>query len=227
MCGRVKLESDYSDLKIRLKFDADFPAPNFERDWNKPPTAPMLVAIRSEGGKRIPMMMKWGLLPKWSKDDKIGYSTFNARSEEFVNKPAFRDSWRLGHRCLVITDGFYEWKKSGPKEKQPYCIEMADGKPMVMAGLWSTWKSPLNGEIIPTCTVLTCSANNVMSELLDRMPCILGEADWAKWLGEEDALPEQLLDMLRSCPDEWLKLFMVDKKIGNVRNNSAQLALPI
>lgn len=187
----------------------------------------MLVAIRSEGGKRIPMMMKWGLLPKWSKDDKIGYSTFNARSEEFDNKPAFRDSWRSGHRCLVITDGFYEWKKLGPKEKQPYCIEMGDGQPMVMAGLWSTWKSPLNNEIIPTCTVLTCSSNNVMSELHDRMPCILGEADWGKWLGKEEALPEQLLDMLRSCPDEWLKIFMVDKKVGNVRNKGRELAFPL
>ena len=106
MCGRVRLSSDYSEIKIRLKFDLDAPAPNFEPDWNKPPTAPMLVAIRSVDGKRIQKMMKWGLIPRWAKDEKIQYSTHNARSEEFRNKPAFRDAWKRGQRCLVVTDGY-------------------------------------------------------------------------------------------------------------------------
>jgi len=110
MCGRVRLSSDYSEVKIRLKFAPNSVAPNFEPDWNKPPTAPMLVAIRSINGERIPKMMKWGLIPHWAKDDKLQYSTFNARAEEFTTKPAFRDAWKRGQRCLVITDGFYEWK---------------------------------------------------------------------------------------------------------------------
>ncbi len=108
MCGRVRLSSDYSEIKIKLKFDLDASAPNFERDWNKPPTAPMLVAIRAIDGKRTPRMMRWGLLPHWAKDEKIAYSTFNARIEEFTAKPAFRDAWKRGQRCLVVTDGFYE-----------------------------------------------------------------------------------------------------------------------
>jgi|SRR5690242_21298128 putative SOS response-associated peptidase YedK len=91
MCGRVRLSSDYSEIKIRLKFAPNSVAPNFEPDWNKPPTAPMLVAIRSINGERIPKMMKWGLIPHWAKDDKLQYSTFNARAEEFTTKPAFRD----------------------------------------------------------------------------------------------------------------------------------------
>jgi hypothetical protein len=90
MCGRVRLSSDYSEIKIRLKFAPNSVAPNFEPDWNKPPTAPMLVAIRSIDGERIPKMMKWGLIPHWAKDDKLQYSTFNARAEEFTTKPAFR-----------------------------------------------------------------------------------------------------------------------------------------
>jgi putative SOS response-associated peptidase YedK len=118
MCGRVRLSSDYSEIKIRLKFDLDAPAPNFEPDWNKPPTAPMLVAIRSVDGKRLPKMMKWGLIPRWAKDEKIQYSTHNARSEEFRNKPAFRDAWKRGQRCLVVTDGYYEWKVLDPKGKK-------------------------------------------------------------------------------------------------------------
>ena len=137
MCGRVRLSSDYSEIKIKLKFDPDAPAPNFEREWNLPPTEPVLVAIRSVDGKRMPKMMRWGLLPHWAKDEKLSFSTFNARAEEFTTKPAFRDAWERGQRCLVVTDGFYEWKKLDPKgkEKQPYAIAMADAEPMVMAGL--------------------------------------------------------------------------------------------
>ncbi len=96
MCGRVRLSSDYSEIKIRLQFAPDSVPPNFEASWNKPPTEPMLVAIRSKSGMRIPRMMRWGLLPHWAKDEKIGFSTFNARSEDFRTKTAFRDVWRWG-----------------------------------------------------------------------------------------------------------------------------------
>src|SRR5580704_1131898 len=108
MCGRVRLSSDFSEIRIKLKFDAESPAPNFEPDWNKPPTALMLVAVRST-------------------DDKIQYSTHNARGETFRDKPAFRDAWKRGQRCLVITDGFYEWKTldAAGKKKQAYAIGMA------------------------------------------------------------------------------------------------------
>jgi putative SOS response-associated peptidase YedK len=227
MCGRVRLASDYSEIKIRLKFASDAPAPNFAPDWNKPPTAPMLVAIRSVDGQRVPKMMRWGLLPHWAKDEKISYSTFNARSEDFTTKPAFRDAWKRGQRCLVITDGFYEWKKINAKEKQAHAIGMEDGGEMVMAGLWASWKSPVSGEEILSCTILTCGPNEVMEELHDRMPVILGEGDWPLWLGEEEASNEQLLEMLRPCPDEWLKVWPVDNKVGNVRNKGAELVLPI
>lgn len=118
MCGRVRLTSDYFEIKIKLKFDRDAPAPNFERNWNLPPIRPMLVAIRSQDGKRTPKMMRWGLLPHWAKDEKIAYSTFNARAEEFTTKPAFRDAWKHGQRCLVVTDGFYVWKKLDEKGKE-------------------------------------------------------------------------------------------------------------
>jgi putative SOS response-associated peptidase YedK len=102
MCGRVRLSSDYSEIKIRLKFAPNSAAPNFEPDWNKPPTAPMLVAIRSIDGERVPKMMKWGLIPHWAKDDKLQYSTFNARAEEFRSKPAFRDAWARGQRTATL-----------------------------------------------------------------------------------------------------------------------------
>jgi putative SOS response-associated peptidase YedK len=210
MCGRVRLSSDYSEIKIRLKFSPHAPAPNFEPDWNKPPTEPMLVAIRSKDGERVPKMMKWGLIPHWAKDDKLQYSTFNARSEDFRTKPSFRDAWKWGQRCLVVTDGFYEWKKLDPKgkEKQPYAIATADDTPTVMAGLWAKWKSP-------------------KGELHNRMPVILDEATWPKWLGEELTTEEELLTLLKPCPDASLKIWPVTKMVGNVKNNGAQLVMPV
>jgi putative SOS response-associated peptidase YedK len=228
MCGRVRLSSDYSEIKIRLMFDAAAPAPNFEADWNKPPTAPMLVAIRSEDGTRIPKMMRWGLLPHWAKDEKLSYSTFNARSEDFTTKPAFREAWWRGQRCLVVTDGFYEWKKlaASVKEKQPYAIAMAD-RMMVMAGLWSKWKDPKSGDEVLSCTVLTCLPNYVMAEPHDRMPVILAERDWPKWLGEEAVTDDELLALLKPCPDEALKIWPVGKAVGDVKNTGPQLAMPI
>ncbi len=126
----------------------------------------MLVAIRSEDGKRIPKMMKWGLLPHWAKDEKISHSTFNARAEEFTAKPAFRDAWKWGQRCLIGTDGFYEWKKITLKEKQPYAIAMTEGQ-MVMA--WAKWKDPKSGNEIQSCTILTSGPNKVMGERHNRM----------------------------------------------------------
>ena len=229
MCGRVRLSSDYSEIKIRLKFDLDAPAPNFERDWNLPPTQPMLVAIRSVDGKRTPKMVRWGLLPHWAKDEKISYSTFNARAEEFTTKPAFRDAWRRGQRCLVVTDGFYEWKKLDEKgkNKQAYSIGMADGGHMIMAGLWAMWKDPKSGDEIQSCTILTCGPNAVMAELHNRMPVVFSESNWAKWLGEEPATEEELLAMLKPCPDDALKIWAVDKRVGNVRNVGPELILPI
>jgi putative SOS response-associated peptidase YedK len=229
MCGRVRLSSDYSEIKIRLKFAADAPAPNFAPDWNKPPTEPMLVAIRSVDGKRIPKIMKWGLIPHWAKDNRLQYSTFNARSEDFTTKPAFRDAWKWGQRCLVVTDGFYEWKKldAKGKDKQPYAIAMADNGQMVMAGLWAKWKDSKSGDQIESCTILTCGPNNVIRELHNRMPVILSELDWSKWLGEEPAAEEELLAMLKPCPDESLKIWPVNKMVGNVRNKGPQLAMPL
>ena len=229
MCGRVRLSSDYSEIRIKLKFDPASAVPNFEADSNKPPTAPMLVAIRSVEGKRTPKMMRWGLLPHWAKDEKIAYSTFNARAEEFTSKPAFRDAWKRGQRCLVVTDGFYEWKKLDEKgkEKQPCAIAMAGDGQMVMAGLWAAWKDPKSVAEIQSCTILTCGPNEVMGKLHNRMPVILAEADWPKWLGEEAASDDELLAMLRPCSDEVLKIWPVDKAVGNVRNKGAQLTAPL
>jgi putative SOS response-associated peptidase YedK len=108
MCGRARLSTDYSETRIKLKFDREYPAPNIPASWNVCPTDPMLVAIRSQDSRRIPQQMQWGLVPWWAKDVKVGFSSINARAETVDKTPAFRDAWKKGQRCLVVTDGFYE-----------------------------------------------------------------------------------------------------------------------
>ena len=229
MCGRVRLSSDYSEIKIRLRFDAAAPAPNYAADWNKGPTRPMMTAIKTEDGKRIARMMRWGLIPRWAKDTKQSYSTFNARAETVATSAAFRDAWKRGQRCLVVVDSFYEWKKLSSKrgDTQPYAIGLADGGPMTLAGLWESWRDPLNGEEVLSCTVITCEPNTVMEEIHDRMPVILGEQDWAKWLGEDPLTPAEAQALLRPCPDDWLKIWPVSKDVGSVKNNSPDLVRPL
>jgi putative SOS response-associated peptidase YedK len=223
MCGRVRLSSEFSQIKIRLKLDDIFAPPNFPPRWNLPPTENMLCVVRDpERGTRRAGMMRWGLLPYYAKDAKLAYSTFNARADSVATKPAFRDAWKRGHRCLVVTDGFYEWRKS---DKQPFAICTKDDL-TVMAGLWSVWWSPA-GEKIPTCTIITTGANELVAPLHDRMPVILPEENWPAWLGETEARDADLKALLKPLPDDQLQMWPVDKRVGNVKNDSAELTTPI
>jgi putative SOS response-associated peptidase YedK len=164
-------------------------------------------------------MMRWGLVPHFAKDPKIAYSTFNARADGVETKPAFRDAWARGHRCLVVTDGFYEWRKS---DKQPFAI-CVKGDLTIMAGLWSVWRSPA-GEKIPTCTVITTDANELVAPLHDRMPVILPEATWPAWLGETPTGPDELRASLKPLPPDQLEVWPVDRRVGNVKNEGPDLA---
>src|SRR4051812_41062122 len=178
MCGRAKLPIDYSETKIKLRFDDRWPAPNLKPSWNVAPTDPMLTAVLDKGsGTRRPVLMQWGLIPSWSKEPKMKFATFNARAETVTTAASFKDAWKAERRCLVVTDGFYEWRKG---DKQPFAIACA-GDLTIMAGLWDKWRSPI-GERINSCTVITTAANDLIAPLHDRMPVILSPADWPKWL---------------------------------------------
>ena len=218
MCGRVRLASDYSEIKIRLRFGSTAPAPNYAPSWNKAPTDPMLVATYAKGGERIAEIMRWGLIPRWAKDIKVGYSTFNARADSVSTKPAFRDAWKRGQRCLVVTDGFYEWRKS---DKQPFAIGMTDDGLMVMAGLWDLWISP-QGEKIKSCVVITCEANEAVGALHDRMPVILRSRDYDRWLDREPN-EQPPLDLLRPFPSDEMEMHPANPAVGNVRNNGPEM----
>ena len=223
MCGRTRLITDYSEIRIELKFDDEGRVPNLRPRWNIAPSEDLLVAVRDADGKRRPALMRWGLIPGWAKDTKIAFSTFNARADGVDVKPAFRGAWKAGRRCLVVTDGFYEWRKSDPRDtRQPFAVAMANGKPMVMAGLYEGWVSP-TGERIRTVTIITTDANAKIAPIHPRMPVVLDRLDWGKWLGEEAASEAELKAMLAPCPPEAIDAWPVSARVGNVRNEGPEL----
>ncbi len=222
MCGRARLPADYSEIKIQLKLSDLAPAPNWRPSWNIAPTQDILAVVHDgDIGGRAARPTRWGLVPSWSKDAKPRYATFNARAETVATSPAFRGAWKARRRCLIVTDGFYEWRKC---DRQPYAIGRADGRLTVMAGLWETWRSP-EGERIVSSTIVTTEANAMMRELHDRMPVVLDDPDWPHWLGEvEEADAAEVQSLLRPCAPELLTAWPVSKRVGNVRNNDPSLA---
>ena len=221
MCGRFKLTIPFRDI-VALYNLTRWPSSSDEDRprYNIAPTTQVPV-ITSANGERALELMRWGLVPPWAKDLKISYSTFNARADTIATKPAFRGAWKAGRRCLIVTDGFYEWRKS---DKQPFCIALGNKQAMMMAGLYETWK-PKDGDPVRSCTIITTEPNSLVAPLHDRMPVILGEEDWPAWLGEEPIA--DLAALLRPFPAERMTLWSVGKAVGNVKNQGPELAEPI
>src|SRR3954454_17642769 len=195
MCGRAKLEGDVSEIKIDFRVPPEYPTPNFPPSWNVAPTDSLpIVRYDQKAGHRTLDLMRWGLVPYWSKDIKIGFSTINAMAETVDTKPVFREAFKR-RRCLVPIEAFYEWKKLGPKEKQPYAIALADRGLMALAGLWETWRSSAQ-ETVRSFTIITTIPNELCAPIHERMPVVLRPELWATRLGEqaaEEAPPKTLL----------------------------------
>ncbi|HJU20551.1 MAG TPA: SOS response-associated peptidase [Stellaceae bacterium] len=225
MCGRARLSSDTSELRRVFGIPPEAPIPNVAANWNAAPTQDLpVVRYDAEEKRRSLEIMRWGLVPFWAKDAKIGYSTFNAKAEGIAQKPTFREPFRK-RRCLVPFDSFYEWKKAG-KTRQPYAVAPADGGLFAMAGLWDLWRSPA-GETVRSFTIVTTAANALLAPLHERMPVILDPEDWPLWLGEVAAEPARLEALLRPCPPDRLAVWPVSPRVGNVRNNDPALVEPI
>lgn len=216
MCGRVRDPNfeELSELRIDPFRDVWEPIP---QRFNVPPTLPLPV-ITFEKGERVLQAMRWGLIPSWAKDEKVGFSSFNARSDGVDTKPAFRGAWKAGRRCLVIIWGFYEWRRLPPADKQPFAIGLGNGGAMVMAGLWEEWRGSRS------CTIITTEANGLIGAIHDRMPVILSDEQWPAWLGETPSTSAELLAMLKPFPSERLAMWPVDKRVGNVKNEGPDLA---
>jgi putative SOS response-associated peptidase YedK len=225
MCGRARLSSDVSEIKSVFGIPPDRPTPNFAANWNVTPTSLLpVVRFDEEDHQRSLDVMRWGLIPHWAKDIKIGYSTFNARAEDIDTKPAFRAAFRQ-RRCLVPLDSFYEWKKT-PTGKQPYAIGLKDSRLMAMAGLWETWHSP-QGERIRSFTIATTKPNALCAELHNRMPVVLQPEAWPIWHGEVPADSKDLKALLAPYPGDDMVSWRVSPRVGNVKNNDPGLVEPI
>src|SRR5215813_12622613 len=164
MCGRVRLSSDVSEIKLVFSIPPHRPTPNFPPSWNVAPTDALpVVRYDVKAGERSLDILRWGLVPFWAKDLKVGFSNINAKAEGIETRPAFREAFQR-RRCLVPVNSFYEWKKTGTG-KQPYAIALADGRLMALAGLWENWRSPA-GEWVRSFVVITTTSNELCARLL-------------------------------------------------------------
>ena len=222
MCGRYVRKS--TRREIANWFAAEDPqGVEWGPSYNvAPQTFQPVVRLNRDTGQREIVLMRWGLIPYWSKDAKVGYSTINAKAETVATAPAFREAFRR-RRCLVPADAFYEWQKLDPKHKQPFAIALASREPYGLAGLWDRWKDQKTGEWLETFSIITTDANEVVAPLHNRMPVIIERKDYARWLDGGSDSTQPPVDLLRPFPAERMTAWKVDKSVGNVRNDAAHL----
>jgi putative SOS response-associated peptidase YedK len=217
MCGRFALFSD--PFSLAKRFGAETPSELHPR-YNIAPTQSIPI-VREESDARRFALARWGLIPHWAKDTKIGYSTINARAETVAEKPAFRNAFRH-RRCLIPADGFYEWQViPDSKIKQPWFIVLRDREPMAFAGLCEKWRSP-EGDDVESCSIIVTDANELMRPIHDRMPVILAPGDWDAWLEAETKDAGGLQGLLKPYPAEDMAAWPVSTRINNPRNDSVE-----
>jgi putative SOS response-associated peptidase YedK len=221
MCGRYSITTPVEALRQVFRFTG--PALNLQPRWNVAPTQDAPVVRLGKDGQRELRMLRWGLVPFWSKDDKGGARMINARGETVAEKPAFREAFKA-RRCLVPADGFYEWETLGDSpSKQPLLFRRTDGKPFAFAGLWERWRPKDGGEAVETFTIVNTAANEIMAQYHDRVPIVLASHDYAAWL-DPDADPRPLL---KAPPSEWFAATRVSTRVNSVRNDDAACVAPL
>jgi putative SOS response-associated peptidase YedK len=238
MCGRFARRSTQQILAEWFDLELE-DMPWFAPTYNAAPKSTQpVVRLGRDSGHREMAMLRWGLVPFWAKDAKMAYTTINARAEEVASKPAYREALK-GRRCLIPADAFYEWQRIDKKTKRPFAFALASGEPYAFAGLWESWRPKEPNEKVSetapraeappleTFTILTTDANELMEPVHNRMPVILEPKDYDRWLGlgglklgDPARLP---VDLLRPYPAERMKAWPVSDRVGNVRNNDAEL----
>jgi putative SOS response-associated peptidase YedK len=223
VCGRYRLSR--RKQVVEEYFDAVSDEPEWTPRYNIAPTQPVPVIRQNpKEPHRELTLMRWGLIPSWSKDMSGAAMMINARSETAATKPAFRDPLTT-RRCLIPADGFYEWVRSG-KAKQPYCFEVNDGELFAFAGLWDRWKDP-TGQWIKSCSILTTTPNAVTSSVHDRMPVILDRGDYDLWLDPKMTNIEAVSDLLRPYDAQLMRSYPVSSRVNHVVNDDAECSTPI
>ena len=217
MCGRFGLWA--SPQRVAEHFQLQEPLP-FTPRYNIAPSQEILAVGQTRAGLRKAAWLRWGLVPHWAKDEKVGYKMINARAETVFTKPAYKTAAKR-HRCLIPASCFFEWQRSekGTK-KQPYCIRPKGKAFFAFAGLWERWQDREADRKIDSCTIVTTRANEAVAQLHDRMPVIIGPEDFDLWLdrGVED--PERLLPLLEPVSSQNLDIYPVGAEVNSPANDS-------
>ena len=226
MCGRYRL-SRRKQL-VQEYFDSLPGDEDWSPRYNIAPTQPVPVVRQNPKEPRRELsLMRWGLIPSWSKDISGAGVMINARSETAATKPAFRDPL-TNRRCLVPADGFYEWQRSR-KTKQPYCFEVTAGELFAFAGIWDRWKDPKhpNGQWIDSCSILTTTPNAVTSAVHDRMPVILDQAEYDLWLDPGMRNLSVLSEVLKPYDAGRMRSYPVSSRVNHVGNDDEQCSVRV
>lgn len=219
MCGRYSVVIDEAKLRAQFTRQLQLPDQGVPANYNVAPTQ-MNPVITNQQPDQL-SLFRWGLVPFWAKDLKVGARMINARREGIADKPSFRKPIRE-KRCLVLADSFYEWKRH-LGGKTPYRIQPADGSLLVMAGIWEKWRPKDGSDPVFTYSIITGEPNDEMEPIHDRMPMLLqDEAAQQRWLSNETAL-EDVLALLRTPKSGTLDYYPVSSLVGNVRNNGPEL----
>ena len=215
MCGRFSFAviAEMIEEHFHIKVDTN----KYKPRYNCAPSQKLAVISNKEPDKLS--FFRWGLIPFWAKDKSLGKKLINAKAETIDQKASFKNSFKR-KRCLVLSDGFYEWKKVSSKEKIPYRIVMNDNFPFAMAGIWDSWKD-VSGETVESFAIITTEPNELMKNIHTRMPVILKPGEEMEWLKEENA--EILKSMLRPIDSGLLKAYPVSKLVNSPANDSPEV----
>ena len=223
MCGRFTLTSSPQSLESRFDLDE---TPELSPRFNIAPGQMIAtVTASSTGSKNSLAMRRWGLIPSWAKDPKIGSRMINARAETVAEKPSFRSAFRK-RRCLVPADGFYEWAAAGAGPKQPYHVARVDRAVLAFAGLWEHWAGA-DGDVIESCTLITTDANAAMKAIHARMPVILDPDDYGLWLDPAIDDVVRLGGLLRPLPDDALAMHPVSRRVNRPEFDDPSCIAPV
>ena len=221
MCSRYSLTLPPEAVRAYFGYRD---TPNFPARYNIAPTQDIPVICVDKEGNRIFRLMRWGLLPHFVKDPKAFPTLINARSEEVLSKPSFRNAmkWR---RCLIPADGFYEW--TGPKGgKRPFLLHPKHGTPIAFAGIYERWKDAASGHM-DTVAILTCPANGIVAALHDRMPAVLPPEHFAAWLDVQGTEGKDAVSLIESAPEEFFAAIELNPKINNSKLDEVGIQEPL
>lgn len=221
MCGRYSLTTPGEVLTETFALPE---APEVEPRYNIAPSQEVpAVRVDPFGGQRELAFLRWGLVPKWAKDEGMGNRLINARAESVDQKPAFEESFER-QRCLIPADGFFEWRKNGAQRK-PFYLRLRGGEPFAMAGLWARWWSR-NRAALETCTVITTAANDLVARIHDRMPVILDPEAWDRWLAVEPDDLRALRELLRPLDPGKMECYPVSPLVNSPANDVPECVEP-